>query len=45
MCSWRTIALILLFTVAIHSSKGDDDEALVENTDEEHTAKVEPPPA
>ena len=41
MYSWRTIALILLIAVAIHSSKGDDDEALVENTDDEPTAKPE----
>ena len=32
---------MLLLTVAIHSSKGEDDEALVENDDEESTAKVE----
>ena len=42
MMYWgRTKLLILLLTIAIHSSKGEDDEALVENTDEEHTAKVE----
>ena len=32
---------MLLLTVAIHSSKGEDDEALVENADEESPAKVE----
>ena len=32
---------MLLLTVAIHSSKGEDDEALVENDDEESPAKIE----
>ena len=36
---WRTITFIFVLVVAIHGTKGDeDDEALVENTDDDVTS-------
>jgi len=35
MYSWRAIVLAILFTVTIHGTKSEDDEAHVENADED----------
>jgi len=48
MRSWRTISVALFLVVAIYGTKGDDDEALVENTDDVITSteiEVEVPEA
>ena len=44
--SWRTIALLLSVIIAIHTTKGEDDEVLVENIDDDtpETPEIDPVP-